>query len=241
MRLLQAVEALARHAAEDSDRDEEDDHRGGSRVSSSGHRGRSHLTERRVALLPGPAREAVFLHEHDAGEAARDRERAAEHDARAQRCDADRDLEEESHDRAGLAEAGGAEEDLAGSLGTAFVRDPRLFCAARERVRDPPQRPECDHEPRRGDEPDRDRRGSHPEVADDERQAPAVRVRDDAGRDLEEEDRALHRCPHEHELERGEVQRPDEIHGHHDPRRHPQREGQSVVERLRRRATSGPG
>ena len=62
-------------------------------------------------------------------------------------------------------------------------------------------------------------RHAHPEVADDQREPPAVGVGDDAGRHLAEEDGGLHRRPHQHELQRREVQLAHEVDGHHDPGR----------------------
>src|SRR5207302_430080 len=126
-----------------------------------------------------------------------------------------------------------------GALGADLVGDPRLLGAARERICDPPQRPEHDHEPRRGDEADDEPRRPHAEVADDQRQPAAVRVRDDSRRHLEEEDGAFHCCPDGDELKRREVQRADEVHRQHDPRRHSQPEAEAVVERLRGRAPHG--
>src|SRR2546430_13417943 len=48
-----------------------------------------------------------------------------------------------------------AQEDARGVLDADLVRDPGLIGAARERVREPPERPHRDHDPRRRDGTDR--------------------------------------------------------------------------------------
>jgi hypothetical protein len=145
-------------------------------------------------------REPGLGHDQGGREPAGDREEAAEDDACAQRLRADRDLEEEPDDGAGLAVPGAAQEDGADPVDADLVRDPRLLGAARERVGEAPDAPEGDHEPRRGDQADGDPGGAGSEVAEHERESAAVGVGDDAGRHLEEEDRRFHRSPHQHEL-----------------------------------------
>jgi hypothetical protein len=133
-------------------------------------------------------------------------------------------------DGARLPPASRAQEDRADLVRADLVGDPRLLGAAREGVSEPPGRPEGDDQPRRRDEAHGEPGDPHPEVADHERQTPAVRVRHDAGRHLEEEDRRLHRGSHQHELERREVKLADEVHRHHDPRGHVAAEAEPVVD-----------
>ena len=239
VRLLQAVERLARGADEQLDTDQEQDRRRRPGIARARGGGRPHRRERRAPLLARPPAEAVLGHEGEAAEAAGDREDAAEDHARAERDHSDADLREQPEHRADLAVARAAQEDAADVLEADLVRDPGLLGAAREGVREAPERPERDDQPRRRDEPDREPGDAHPEVADDQREPAAVGVGHDAGRHLAEEDRRLHRRPHQHELERREVQLAHQVDRHHDPRRQVRAELEPEVDRAGRERPHG--
>jgi hypothetical protein len=191
------------------------------------------------------ALEAGLGHQEDADEPAQNREGAADDDPCPQRLGTDPDLQREAAHRAEIPELAAAQEERTEVLGPDLVCDPGLVGAARERVRQPPDRPEHDHDPGLRDERDRDPGGAHPEVADDQREPAAVGVRDDAGRDLEQEHRGLHRRAHQHQLQRRKVELADEVDGHHDPGGHAVEELEPVEHGGRRQSShrgkgSGP-
>ena len=75
---------------------------------------------------------------------------------------------------------------------------------------------------------------AHPQEAHDQREPAAVRVGDDARRNLEEEHGSLHRGSHEDELQRRQVELAHEVDRHHDPRRHREQQLEPVVDGRRR-------
>ena len=95
-----------------------------------------------------------------------------------------------------------------------------------------PERPERDHEPRRRDRADGHPRDPHPDqptITESRRLYVSATTPVGTSRD---EDRRLHRRPHQHELERREVQHLDEVDRHRDPRRHREQDLERVVEPL---------
>ncbi len=154
------------------------------------------------ALARRRAREAGLGHHEDQPHAERDLQEAADHDRHPQLDVREPDRHDDGDESADLTELLGPQED-AGERGLAdLTREPRFGCPARERVGDAPE-DLCGHD--RGDVRVRAfqyEADTHPDVADDDREPPAVDVGDDAGRDLEDEDRGLHERPDEHQLER---------------------------------------
>src|ERR1041385_5152825 len=208
----------------------------GSRLAAAPDRGSAEFREGRPALLARPADEAGLRHEEDREERTGDRERAAEDHPCPERDRADPNLREEPEHRARLAPASRPEEDRAHLFLPDLVCDPGLLGAARECVREAPERPEGDDQRRRGDEADHDPGRAGADVAEDQRESAAVGVGHDPRRHLEEEDRRLHRGAHQHQLQRREVQVAHEVDGHDDPRGQVQREVQGVVDGCRRKA-----
>jgi len=240
VRLLQPVERLGGHAHEELDADEEEDHRRRPGVARAAHGGRTHLGQRGAAFGTGAPLEARLGHEQEAEEPGRDGDRTADDHARAQRQDPDRDLQDEPQDGTDVRDTGTSQEHPSDLVGADLIGDPGLFCAARERVREPPETPKGDDEPRRRDDAHEHPGRAHAHVPDDQRQPAAVRVGDDTRWNLEQEHGGLHRSPHEHELERRQVQLLHEVDGHDDPGRHGDEDLQRVVEPRRVRASQGP-
>ena len=130
-----------------------------------------------VASTLRPAHEAGLGHQQRAGDPARDRHRAADDDCGAQRQNAEADEREQADERTGVLEPRTSQKDVRDLLHTDLVGDPRLVRAARERVRDAPERPQRDDERGRVDDADEQPGDSHAEKPDDERQRGGCRCR----------------------------------------------------------------
>jgi len=85
--------------------------------------------------------------QHDARKADRSLQRSTADHRGAQRDQTDCPEDEQAAERPNDPEPSSAQEDAADVLDAELVSDPRLERAARERVREAPQRPERDHKP----------------------------------------------------------------------------------------------
>ena len=202
VRLPEAVEALGGGAGEECDREDQEEHRLRADVTAARNRRCLEIAERARPLLRGQPPKAGLRH-RERGE---DRERRREHSARDHRqpeIDAgDRNAQPDADERAGVAELLPAREHATDSVDPDLVGDPRLLGAARERVAEAPDRPAREHGRDVVDGAGQHEPQAHHRPPDHEREPARVRVGDDTGRNLEDEDRELHRGPHEHELER---------------------------------------
>ena len=200
----ESVEALARHAVEKGDAEDRNQERRAPHEAGARHERLRQRLNGGAFVRRAPAAKAALRHRQRDEAAEDDEESAAGQDRQVQLHRGDRDADRDRYDQHDLLQLHAAQIDGRRVLDADLVRDPGLPRPAQERIAAAPDHRRQQDRLELGDGADHEP-GADEEEADDDRKAPAERVRDDARRHLAEEYRRLQRRPDEDDLQRVEA------------------------------------